>query len=200
MRSLFARSFAWMLAALSATTLWARTDPQWLRRWEAAQRDRPSELGWRGRIAGLDEPGTPLVLHGRVLGPDGLTPAAGVVVFAYQTDASGRYDLPGGTAAGWRLKGWARTGADGRFELRTIRPGPYPGRAVPAHVHLTLESAELGCRWTDSLRFADDPLVTGALRERSSAAGRFAFVRPVRMVDGVGHVELEVRLQRTPGF
>jgi protocatechuate 3,4-dioxygenase beta subunit len=42
-----------------------------------------------------------------------------VIVFAYQTDHTGVYNRRG--ADGWRLHGGARTDAEGRFELHTIR-------------------------------------------------------------------------------
>ena len=57
-------------------------------------------------------------------------PVPGVDVFAYQTDQHGIYAAPG-AADPWRLKGWAVTDAQGRFEFRTIRPAAYPSNTVP---------------------------------------------------------------------
>ena len=106
-------------------------DPDWVRDWENSQSERPKTLASKSRIAPESEPGTPFVLHGRVLQADGKTPAAGAVVFAYQTDAKGLYREPG--KQGWRLKGWAITDQEGRFEFSTIRPAPYPaGRCAGA--------------------------------------------------------------------
>src|SRR4051812_22825989 len=47
--------------------------------------------GHCARIAPADEPGERLVIHGKVYEADGRTPAAGVVVYAYHTDAKGLY-------------------------------------------------------------------------------------------------------------
>jgi protocatechuate 3,4-dioxygenase beta subunit len=179
---------------------WARVDQEWLRMWEEAQKHRPATLTSAARIAPHGEPGTPLVIEGRVFGPDGSTPAPDVIVFAYHTDRDGIYSGPGKPGAPWRLQGWARTDSGGRFELRTIRPAPYPDRDVPAHVHVTLESPVLGRQWTPSLRFADDPLVSAGERARSAAASRFGHVCAVRSEDGVEHVEFLVKLKDTPDF
>ena len=168
--------------------------------WREAQTHRPAALDSTARIAPVDEPGTPLVVEGRVLEPDGATPAPDVVVFAYQTDRDGVYFGPGKPGAPWRLQGWARTDGKGRFELRTIRPGPYPGRRVPAHIHLTLESPAHGRQWTPSVLFADDPLVSPAEREKSAAAGRLGRVREVRTEEGVAHVEVVFELKTAPDF
>jgi protocatechuate 3,4-dioxygenase beta subunit len=166
--------------------------------WTAAQRQRPAELRSASRIAASSEPGTPMVVHGRVYKPDGVTPAAGVILFAYQTDASGLYNRPG--SPGWRLQGWAITDGSGRFELATIRPGSYPSRTVPAHIHFTAESPDYPRQWTQELRFEDDPLVPAAERERSRTEGQFGGVRPPRIENGIQHVEFTIRLKNTADF
>ena len=117
-------------------------DREFLRALENAQRARPSQLSSTSRIAPETEPGTALVVHGRAFAADGCTPLADAIVFAYHTDRDGAYDRRGAPAHSWRLKGWAKTGDDGRFEFRTIRPGPYPGRKIAAHIHLTLFTAD----------------------------------------------------------
>ena len=85
------------------------------------------------------EPGEPLLVTGRVFAADGTTPAAGVVLFVYHTDAKGHYNRWPGSAP--RLKGWMKTGPDGRYEYRTIRPGAYPGGRTAAHVHTQMWGA-----------------------------------------------------------
>lgn len=77
-----------------------------------------------------NEPGEVMRIGGRVLHPDGKTPAPGVIIYAYQTNAEGLY--ANGTAeTEWsrrhgRLRGWARTNAAGRYAFDTIKPAPYP--------------------------------------------------------------------------
>jgi protocatechuate 3,4-dioxygenase beta subunit len=132
--------FVTTLVTLAAAPQGADTD--WLRSWARVDQQRPQELSWRGRIAPADEPGTPMVIHGRVIEEDGKTPASSVIVFAYHTDRTGLYDRRDAGPHSWRLRGWARTDAEGRFEFATIRPGAYPSGGVPAHVHFTLVSSD----------------------------------------------------------
>jgi len=115
-------------AALSAQ------DVQYIQAVERAQQARPASLATTARIAPASEPGDPLVVRGQLLGVSG-SPAAGAVVFAYQTDRAGLYDKPANGPHSWRLRGWVKTDADGRFTFETIRPGSYPNSNNPPHVH-----------------------------------------------------------------
>jgi hypothetical protein len=147
-------------------------DPDFVRMWNDAQAARPPLLGPRARIARPEEPGTALTVRGQLFAADGSTPLAHAVVFAYQTDQSGMYDLTGGR--GWRLKAWARTDDQGRFTLDTIHPGPYPGRSIAAHIHMGLDGA-VGRRQTlEDVLFEGDRLLTKSQKQRSREAGRFA--------------------------
>lgn len=180
-----------VLAARRRTS--AFQDVEYLQALERAQHHRPRVLSSKGRIAPAGEPGTPLVIHGRVFQEDGRTPAPDMIVFAYHTDAAGHYDVPSSAPHSWRLRGWAKTDAEGRFEFATIRPAPYPNRRTAAHVHLTVEGRGVPQQFTD-LKFAGDPLLTDAERLESAQAGRFGSVRPIETSDGVPHVTLEIRL------
>jgi protocatechuate 3,4-dioxygenase beta subunit len=139
-------------------------DLEFQRALERAQRERPKTLASSSRIAPATEPGIPLVIHGRAVSEDGKTPAAGAIIFGYQTDRRGLYDRVESGPHSWRLKGWVQTAADGRFELTSIRPGAYPGRAIPQHIHLNVFLADGRRYWADELRFADDPLVPAGER------------------------------------
>ncbi|HZN38858.1 MAG TPA: hypothetical protein VFD82_08635, partial [Planctomycetota bacterium] len=166
----------------------------------AAQLARPARITSSERIAPDDEPGTALVVHGRAFAADGRTPLAGAIVFAYHTDRDGRYDRPGAPAHSWRLKGWAKTGDDGRFEFRTIRPGPYPRRSEPAHIHLALFTADGKRYHAGAVLFDDDKLVTAAVREGSRKDETFGPVRPVRVEKAVQHVDVNIRIQEKEQF
>ncbi|MDQ3069908.1 MAG: hypothetical protein M3R55_09295 [Acidobacteriota bacterium] len=162
---------------------------------ERAQALKPQRLTSVARIAPESEPGRPLVIAGHVYRADGRTLAPGVTVFAYHTDRNGVYDVPSAGPHAWRLKGWALTGADGRFEFRTIRPASYPNATVPQHVHLHLEGPSLPRRWTTELQFADDPKMTARDRDLSRQAGMFGGVRPVTQRAGVDHVEINLKIE-----
>jgi protocatechuate 3,4-dioxygenase beta subunit len=169
-------------------------DPDFVRAWERAQTRRPRMVTRSARIAAAGEPGTPLVVHGRLFQRDGRTPAANVVVFAYHTDSRGHYDEASQGAHSWRLQGWARTDAAGAFEFETIRPAPYPGRTIPAHIHLSLEGPGVPRRWTPEVWFEDDDILTTAQRAASRREGEFGQVRPVTRRGETIHVDVNLRI------
>ena len=160
----------------------------------------PAQLSRQATIAGLEEPGERLTISGRVFAPDGATPVAGITVYAYQTDATGHYTKTGAMRPP-RLQGWAKTDQGGRFEFRTIRPGAYPGRSIPAHVHFILWGAGHPRQWVDELRFEGDPLVTREMLAEAGAAGRFAAVVPLeRGAEGAFHCAVNFRVQKVSNF
>jgi protocatechuate 3,4-dioxygenase beta subunit len=150
-------------------------------------------------IAGPSEPGERLIVSGQTFGPDGVTPAAGVIIYAYQTDATGLYHNDANRIA--RLHGWAKTDAVGHFEFSTIRPAPYPNRSIPAHIHFHAWGGGYPLQWTDDLKFAGDPLLSTRDVSESQALGQFANIRPVnRGPDGAWHCAIRFRLSRQTNY
>ena len=151
---------------------------------ECAHWEAPAHLTSRLTIAPPGEPGDRLVLEGTVFRPDGKTPAAGVLLYAYHTNARGYYAHAEGTTGQGRwhgdLRGWLRTGADGRYRIETIRPAPYPSGGIPAHIHMTVMVEGGRERWIDDVVFDDDPLVNAAYRRAAN-----------RTLGGSGIVHLE---------
>lgn len=134
-------------------------------------RDAP----WSATIADKSEPGERMILTGTVFGDDG-KPREGVTVYAYHTDERGHYrNKPWGRP---RLRGWAKTNAQGRYEFLTIKPGAYPMRKNPAHVHMTIAVPGKTEWWIPELRFAGDPFLDPAEVERAAASDSFASIRP----------------------
>jgi protocatechuate 3,4-dioxygenase beta subunit len=177
----------------------AAQDLEFQRALERAQRERPATLGRTGRIAPPEEPGDPLVIHGRVVAPDGRTPVGEAVVFAYHTDRHGLYAPAGSPPHAWRLRGWARTDSDGRFEFHTIRPGSYPSGNQAAHVHFTVFS-DGGAFHGGALEFDDDPLIGPEDRGRANASGTFGTIRRVRREGRTQHVDFNIRLNPRQRF
>lgn len=160
----------------------------------------PASVSSRGTIAGPSEPGERLVISGQLFAPDGKTPAGGVIVYAYQTDTTGLYHNDENRIA--RLHGWAKSDAQGRFELRTIKPGPYPGRTTAAHIHLHAWGGGYPLQWTPDIKFAGDPLLSDRDRAESGALGAgFAnLCELTRGPDGAWHGAIRLRLQRETNY
>ncbi len=153
--------------------------------------DQPAE--WDIVIASPEEPGEPLIVSGAVFDDDGKTPLAGVEVYAFHTDKDGYYSR-GGDESQPRLHGTMRTGSDGRFRFRTIRPGAYPGAGPPAHIHFQITAPGKGKRSFD-LWFEGDPRIPSRNRARYSQNGRFSQIRPlVKGDDGVWRCARDFRL------
>ncbi len=129
--------------------------------------DQPAKLSSRARIAPVGEPGVPMVIEGVVTARG--VPAAGVIVYAYHTDITGIY--PPARNRHGRLRGWAITDAQGRYRFDTIRPGAYPSRDVPEHVHMHVIEPGRGTYYIDNLQFTDDPLNTRAQRQTGHRGG-----------------------------
>lgn len=180
-----------VIAARQSPPLPRVTDRHYLRLYHDSQRERPALLSSSARIAPADEPGEPLQVVGTLIDMDGRTPTRDAVIFAYHTDVAGHYDRPGG---GWRLKGWARTDASGRFVFDTIRPAPYPDRSIAAHVHVCVEPGDGSRRTLKDVLFEGDPLLAASDIRASQALDRFAYICPVRQVDGRATVNIALRL------
>jgi protocatechuate 3,4-dioxygenase beta subunit len=119
---------------------------------------------WRTTLVSDAEPGEPMIVTGTIYARDGKTPAAGVTVHVYHTDAQGYYNRGPGEP---RLKGTMVTNEEGEYEYRTIRPAAYPGRRNPAHVHYVLSGGGYSKQYVD-LEFEDDPLVGDRARKQSA--------------------------------
>ena len=144
----------------------------------------PERPDWRTTIASASEPGERLEMSGRVLRPDGKTPAPGVILYVYHTDATGHYTpAPGSTGDArrhGRLRGWMRTGASGEYEFKTIRPAPYPSRDNPAHIHPIVKEPDKNEYYIDEYVFDDDPLLTPERRAGLENRGGSGVVRLTR--------------------
>lgn len=166
----------------------------------------PTSIGSPARIAPADEPGQPLHLRGRVLDASG-NPVAGVIVYAYHTNNAGIYPTDAalkGTAAArhGRLRGWARSNERGEYEFDTIRPGPYPGRTDPQHIHMHVIEPGRCTYYIGNVQFTDDPRLTP--KERANAElrrGGPGVATPVRDGSGVWQVTRDIRLgANIPGY
>jgi protocatechuate 3,4-dioxygenase beta subunit len=149
-------------------------------------------------ITSASEPGQRLIVTGTIVGTDGRTPLANMRLSVYHTDNDGYYSRPVDDSRNARLRGSLVTDASGRYELRTIWPGHYPGGGNPRHIHVHLAGPDVPEHWIDSFLFEDDKYLRSVEAERSAAAGRqFAYVMATtRGGDDVIRCTRDIRLDR----
>lgn len=175
-------------------------DPYWLKSWNEAYKEKPETLSSSARIASAKEPGTPLIIYGRVFTPDG-EPTENIIVHAYHRDVKGfDFGLNDKELSTWRLQGWVQTDAEGRFEFKTIRPAPDHLGREGAHIHFTLLTKSFGRQWAPTVYLSDDPKVTDSQRDRAKEAGKFGRVRDVKEVDGIQSIHVNFKLKEQPDF
>ncbi len=171
---------------------------------EAVFAGLPARPATSARIAPPDEPGEPLIIEGRVTDTAG-QPAAGIVIYAYHTDHTGRYPPAPGLSDDarrhGRLRGWVATDEQGLYRFTTIRPGAYPGYDFAAHVHLHVLEPGRGTYVIDDLHFDDDALLTPAQRRQLRDRGGSGIGHPTRDGEGTWRVRRDIRLGlNIPGY
>jgi protocatechuate 3,4-dioxygenase, beta subunit len=132
-----------------------------------------AQIGHALQLSPRDEAGEAMEIEGLALQVDGKHPASDVIFYVYHTDAKGLYSpAPEQRQAlhHGHLRGWVRSDDAGRFRIRSIRPAPYPGNVIPAHIHIFVKEAGMKPYYIDEVRFDDDPLQTAA--ETAKADGR----------------------------
>ena len=112
-------------------------------------------------LPGFMDGGTRIKLTGTIYQPDGKTPASDVILYIYHTDTSGVYPTRG-NETGWDrrhgyIRGWIKTGKDGQYTFYTRRPGQYPNRGAPVHIHATVLESNGSYYYLHDYYFKDDP-------------------------------------------
>jgi len=164
---------------------------------EAVAESNPASLAPLVHLAAADEPGERMQLTGVARLPGGV-PAADVVIYAHHTDEGGLYSR--GTAQTvWShrhglLRGWAKTDAQGRYAFDTIKPAPYPGETMPAHVHLFIGEPGHPPYYIDDVVFEGEFGVDDAYRARAENRGGSGIVILTR-ADGVWRAERNIALE-----
>lgn len=161
--------------------------------------EAPANPSWKTTIVDDKEKGEPLIVTGIVYKSDGKTPAPGILLYVYQTDAGGEYTRGTGKGNGPRhgkLRGWMLTGVDGRYEFTTIKPGPYPAGGNPAHIHATLTGKNVEEHYIDDFWFAGDKYLPNGAAERYRREGRFnPILRLTKDQNGTWRASRDLKVQ-----
>lgn len=126
-----------------------------------------------------NEKGQRLLVTGKVLKLDGITPAPNVIVYYWQTDNNGYYSNgKGKSKKHGHIRGWVKSDQQGNYSIYTIRPANYPNSDMPAHIHLSIKEPEIDDEYyTDGLVFDDDTKLTSVERKKLENRGGSAVLR-----------------------
>ncbi len=141
-----------------------------------------------------EDEGQKIHISGTVFKPGGTEPAPGVILYAYHTDQEGEYPKTG-KETGWArrhgyIRGWLKTDENGKYEIRTLRPGAYPAGNSPEHIHVIVLEPDGKYYWIEDFLFDNDPNVNDQRRERANPKGGPGFVLTL---EGKGQIKKATR-------
>lgn len=141
------------------------------------------------QLAKEDEPGEPLVIHGKVIDRKTNQPISDVSLFLYQTDSSGIYNVSGGPDDQARIRGTVHTNESGCFKIKTILPGDYPGQKNSRHLHYIINAK--GYKEIKSILF-----FKGFTTANISAQGPLFILDIKKDKDGTWIGSIDIHIQR----
>ncbi len=146
------------------------------------------KLAARVTLPDFNEPGPKIEISGIIYHSDGKTPAAGIVLYVYHTDQQGKYSTKR-NEMGWAkrhgyIRGWMKTGADGRYKFYSLVPASYPNSTNPKHIHPVIKEPGKTEYWINEFVFDDDPLLPAKERTKPGPVGGNGVLETV-MKDGM---------------
>jgi len=172
----------------------------------------PKNISSIDTSSGWNQNGQKLLLTGIVYEFDGRTPAPNVLLYYYHTNTDGKYvhkseekrSMPPnelGQTHGY-IRGWVKTDSLGRYFIYTVRPGVYPTKDAPAHVHVTVkEPNDINEYYIDDFVFDEDKLVNTAYRnkmENRSGSGVLRLVQKDNLFIGERNIILGLNIPDYP--
>lgn len=150
--------------------------------------DMPDNLNWHTTVGEPGDSGEKLVISGVILREDGVTPAEGIILYLYQANSEGYYapaanQNPASRKHG-RLRGWLKTNENGKYKFTTIKPGVYPDRTVPAHIHPIVKEPGRSIYYIDDYVFEGEYKVDNGYREREDKRCGSGIISLTRDVNG----------------
>lgn len=136
----------------------------------------PEKINSVDTSAGWTQIGQKLLINGKILKPDGKTPASDVILYYYHTDTKGHYankpELDKRVARHGYIRGWVKSDKNGNYSIYTVRPGSYPNSNSSAHIHPSIkEPNPINEYYIDEFVFDDDSLLTKRQRKKLENRG-----------------------------
>ena len=134
--------------------------------------------------AAWNEEGQRLIIKGKILQLNGEMPAVDVILYYWQTDASGYYSKGEGAhkqaERHGHIRGWVKSDDLGNYAIYTIKPAAYPNRDIPAHIHISVKEPSISDEYyIDEFVFDDDLLLTSKKRQNLENRGGSGILKPV---------------------
>lgn len=141
-------------------------------------------LNNRDTLPEFEQTENKLKLSGTIYKADGKTPAEDVILYIHHTNAQGIYPTKG-DEKGWGkshgyLRGWIKTGKDGKYSFYTQVPGSYPSRTDPAHIHPFILEPDGKYYYLETLHFEGDPLLTKNHSSKKPRGTSTGVLKPVK--------------------
>src|SRR5690606_30971015 len=171
---------------------------------EAIHEYGDKELSNVDTLPAFNENKPKIKITGTVFKRDMKTPAENVILYVYHTNRKGIYETKGGEKEWARrhgfIRGWIKTGKNGKYTFYTFRPAAYPGGTEPGHIHITVKEPDKNEYYIDDYFFEDDPLLTASKRDALQERGGSGIVVPV-FENGIFNTIRDIYLGKNiPGY
>lgn len=156
-------------------------------------------------LPGFGEEGQAIKISGTIYQQDGNTPAENVILYVYHTNQEGIYPTKG-DEKGWAkrhgyIRGWMKTGKSGNYTFYTSKPGAYPNRSNPEHIHAILLEPNGKYYYIQDYHFKGDSLLTERQKNPSQPRGGTNGLLELENEDGLWVGKRDIILGRNvPGY
>ena len=144
-----------------------------------------TELAATASIPDYEQAEQKLKISGTVYKSDGKTPAKDVIIYVYQTDENGKYEVKGGSKADKYIyhRAWLKTDENGKYTFYTFIPGTDYGSNEMKHIHTFIKEPSMPEYQIDGFLFDDDPYLSKYCRKRLKKSGATNILNPKKVND-----------------
>ncbi|WP_347922736.1 hypothetical protein [Pontimicrobium sp. SW4] len=137
-----------------------------------------NQLNNTDTIPGFETKANKLKITGTIYESDGVTPAKDVILYIYQSDENGDYEIKNVNDRRYVYhRGWIKTNTEGQYTFYTFIPGSaitpltFPRRRGPKQILPTIKEPNKSEYNLSAFLFEDDPLLTKSCRKRLKRKG-----------------------------